>query len=118
MLAIQCILIGHRTLRRTGPILGPYFEDVTVTDGTEAFLTQNNANPDVDYIFTNTGRDHDPILETQAKMHRSESKGPEIVVVPHEQVTVSVAYGYYSSSEKPQIVLAPAGRLNGSANCP
>ena len=50
---------------------GPQFEDVTVANGAEAFLAQLNANPDVDYIFANTGTDHGPILEALAKMHRS-----------------------------------------------
>ena len=93
---------------------GPRFEDVTVANGAEAFLAQLNANPDVDYIFANTGTDHGPILEALAKMHRSESKGAEIVVVPHEQAAVSMAHGYYCASGKPQVVLVHT--LPGTAN--
>ncbi|MCY4440056.1 MAG: thiamine pyrophosphate-binding protein, partial [Deltaproteobacteria bacterium] len=93
---------------------GPRFEDVTVANGAEAFLAQINANPDVDYIFANTGTDHGPILEALAKMHRSESKGAEIVVVPHEQAAVSMAHGYYCASGKPQVVLVHT--LPGTAN--
>ena len=93
---------------------GPHFEDVTVANGAEAFLAQINANPDVDYIFANTGTDHGPILEALAKMHRSESKGAEIIVVPHEQAAVSMAHGYYCASGKPQVVLVHT--LPGTAN--
>ena len=93
---------------------GPQFEDVAVANGAEAFLAQLNANPDVDYIFANTGTDHGPILEALAKMHRSESKGAEIVVVPHEQAAVSMAHGYYCASGKPQVVLVHT--LPGTAN--
>ena len=93
---------------------GPHFEDVAVANGAEAFLAQINANPDVDYIFANTGTDHGPILEALAKMHRSESKGAEIIVVPHEQAAVSMAHGYYCASGKPQVVLVHT--LPGTAN--
>ncbi len=92
----------------------PVFEDVAVSNGAEAFLAQINANPDVDYIFANTGTDHGPILEALAKMHRSESRGAEILVVPHEQAAVSMAHGYYCASGKPQVVLVHT--LPGTAN--
>ncbi len=93
---------------------GPRFEDVAVSNGAEAFLAQINANPDVDYIFANTGTDHGPILEALARMRRSESRGAEIVVVPHEQAAVSMAHGYYCASGKPQVVLVHT--LPGTAN--
>lgn len=92
----------------------PSFQDVAVANGAEAFLAQINANPDVDYIFANTGTDHGPILEALAKMRRSESKGAEIVVAPHEQAAVSMAHGYYCVSGKPQVVLVHT--LPGTAN--
>jgi len=92
----------------------PRFEDVPVANGAEAFLAQINANPDVEYIFANTGTDHGPILEALAKMERSESKGAKIIVVPHEQGAVSMAHGYYCASGKPQVVLVHT--LPGTAN--
>jgi len=92
----------------------PHFEDVPVANGAEAFLAQVNANPDVDYIFANTGTDHGPILEALAKIQRSESKGAGIIVVPHEQAAVSMAHGYYCASGKPQVVMVHT--LPGTAN--
>lgn len=92
----------------------PHFEDVPVANGAEAFLTQINANPDVEYIFANTGTDHGPILEALAKMARSEAKGAKIIVVPHEQAAVSMAHGYYCASGKPQVVMVHT--LPGTAN--
>ena len=70
----------------------------------------------VDYLFSNLGSDHPPILEALAS---SRERGdldrfPELVVCPHEFAAVSAAHGYAAATGRPQGVLVhvDVGTLN------
>ena len=58
----------------------------------EAILRSLKMNG-VDYLFTNPGSDFAPIIEAYAGVE--ENHIPELVVVPFENLAVSMAHGYY-----------------------
>jgi acetolactate synthase-1/2/3 large subunit len=93
----------------------PATEDVAVTNGAEAFLEQVRASGHVRYIFGNLGTDHGPIIEALAKQQGgSAGPGPQMLAVPHEQVAMSMAMGYFHVSRKMQMVMVHT--LPGTAN--
>jgi acetolactate synthase-1/2/3 large subunit len=93
----------------------PATEDVAVTNGAEAFLEQVRASGHVRYIFGNLGTDHGPIIEAMAKQQGgSDGPGPQMLAVPHEQVAMSMAMGYFHVARKMQMVMVHT--LPGTAN--
>lgn len=70
----------------------------------------------VDYLFSNLGSDHPPILEAMANCRERGAldQVPEIVVCPHEFAAVSAAHGYTVATGEPQGVLVhvDVGTLN------
>lgn len=72
----------------------------------ERFL-RSLARHGVEYLFSNLGTDHAPLLETASRL-RTEGEGdaiPEFVVVPHEFTAMSAAHGYAAVTGRPQAVL-------------
>ena len=72
-----------------------------------AVLLQSLATHGVEYMFSNFGTDHTPIIEARARL---EAKGlgdtlPEVVLCQHEFVAISAAHGYASVTGRPQAVL-------------
>lgn len=70
----------------------------------------------VDYLFSNLGSDHPPILEAVARAREGGDRDrlPEIVICPHEFAAVSAAHGYAAATGRPQGVLVhvDVGTLN------
>lgn len=89
-------------------------KSVPVSTGAEAFLAQVRALGAVRYLFANTGTDHGPIIEALAKTANEDPHDLQTIVVPHELAAVSMAHGYYSVTQKPQMVLVHT--LPGTAN--
>jgi acetolactate synthase-1/2/3 large subunit len=99
--------------------------DVTVTDSktpngmaAEAYIAQLGARG-IEYVFANAGTDFAPIVEaiSQAK----DGKRPRFMVVPHENVAMAMAHGYYRVSGKPAAVMVhvtvgTANAINGLIN--
>jgi acetolactate synthase-1/2/3 large subunit len=56
-------------------------------------------------VFANSGTDHAPIVEALAAMHKAGEATPAFHVVPHENLAMAMAQGYYRSSGKPAVVL-------------
>lgn len=81
----------------------------------EAMLRSLKANG-VDYLFSNLGSDHPPILEAVARSREEGDRQqlPEIVVCPHEFAAVSAAHGYAVATGRAQGVLVhvDVGTLN------
>ena len=67
----------------------------------EAFLGRL-ADRGVDYVFANAGTDFAPIIEALSRKNR---KFPRFVTVPHENVAMAMANGYYRLSGKPAAVM-------------
>ncbi len=74
----------------------------------------------IDYVFANAGTDFAPIVE--ALSHRkANGKVPRFMVVPHENVAMAMAHGYYRIAGKPAAVMVhvtvgTANTLNGVIN--
>jgi len=70
----------------------------------ESFLTRL-ADRGVDYVFANAGTDFAPIIEALSRNPGRNRKYPRVITVPHENVAVSMAHGYYRVSGKPAMVM-------------
>jgi acetolactate synthase I/II/III large subunit len=73
----------------------------------------------VEYVFANAGTDFAPIVEalSQAK----DRKAPRFITVPHENVAMAMAHGYYRIAGKPAAVMVhvtvgTANAINGIIN--
>ena len=72
------------------------------------------ASRDVDYLFGNSGTDFPPLVEALAKGQALGWKMPEPIIVPHENVGVAMAHGYYMVTGRPQAMMVHVGL--GTAN--
>src|SRR6202142_3415823 len=70
----------------------------------EAFL-RALADHGVDYFFCNTGTDFPPIVEAFGRARRTNAKVPKPVLVPHENLAISMAHGAYLMTGRPQAVM-------------
>lgn len=59
----------------------------------------------IEQVFANAGTDHAPLVEALAAMQRSGAAVPAFHVVPHENLAMAMAQGYYRVSGKPAVVL-------------
>lgn len=62
----------------------------------ELYLSQL-ANRGVDYVFANAGTDFAPIIEALSGQSGS-TKYPKFITVPHENLAMAMAYGYYRAT--------------------
>jgi acetolactate synthase-1/2/3 large subunit len=78
----------------------------TIASGTtaDAYLTLL-ADRGVDYLFANAGTDFAPLIESLAKAELNGTRVPKPVTVPHENVAIHMALGYYLKTGKPQLVM-------------
>lgn len=86
----------------------------------EAYLGRL-AERGIDYIFANAGTDFASIIEAVARNHNGRRKYPKVVTVPHENVAMSMAHGYYRTAGKPACVMVhvnvgTANAINGLVN--
>ena len=59
----------------------------------------------IDYLLSNAGTDHAPLIEGLARMPETGLALPEAMIVPHEHVAVSMAHGAYLATGRPQAIL-------------
>ena len=59
----------------------------------------------IEYVFANAGTDFASIIEALARKPASNRKYPTFITVPHENVAVAMAHGYYRVSGKPAAVM-------------
>lgn len=62
-------------------------------------------NRGIRYVFANAGTDFAPIIEALVQAKEAGRPVPEFITVPHENVAVSMAHGYYRISGKPAAVM-------------
>ena len=86
------------------------------TTAAEAYLTLM-ADRGVDYLFANAGTDFAPLIEAMSKIEINGGKLPKPVTVPHENVAVSMALGYYLATGKPQLVMVHVNVGTANAIC-
>jgi acetolactate synthase-1/2/3 large subunit len=87
--------------------------DGTVADAYLAIM----ADRGVDYLFANAGTDFAPLIEAYAKAEANGTKTPKPITVPHENVAISMALGYYLKSGKPQLVMVHVDVGTANAIC-
>ncbi len=80
----------------------------------EAYLARLAARG-VDYVFANAGTDFASIIEAFARNHHRDGKYPRPITVPHENLAMAMAHGYYRISGKPAAVMVHVNV--GTANC-
>lgn len=59
----------------------------------------------IEQVFANAGTDHAPLVQALADMRRAGVATPAFHVVPHENLAMAMAQGYYRASGKPAVVL-------------
>ena len=74
----------------------------------------------IEYVFANAGTDFAPIVEALSTK-KANGKVPQFMVVPHENVAMAMAHGYYRIAGKPAAVMVhvtvgTANTLNGVIN--
>src|SRR5215467_5739173 len=85
----------------------------TVSDAYLALL----ADRGIDYLFANAGTDFAPIIEAYAKAQALGTKVPQPVTVPHENVAINMAQGYYLVTGRPQAVMVHVNVGTANAIC-
>jgi acetolactate synthase-1/2/3 large subunit len=59
----------------------------------------------IEYVFANAGTDFAPIIEALVAASQNGVKVPNFVTVPHENVAIAMAQGYYRLAGKPAAVM-------------
>jgi acetolactate synthase-1/2/3 large subunit len=80
----------------------------------EAYLTLLK-DRGVDYLFGNAGTDFASIIEALSKSVAEGTSAPTAITVPHENLGVAMAHGYYLATGRPQAVMVHVnvGTANG-----
>src|SRR5215831_17819444 len=83
--------------------------DVTVTDtrtpdgmAAEAYIARLGERG-IEYVFANAGTDFAPIVEALSRA--KDARIPRFMTVPHENVAMAMAHGYYRIAGKPAAVM-------------
>lgn len=88
-------------------------ESGTVADAYLALL----ADRGIDYLFANAGTDFAPLIEAYAKAQALGTRVPKPVTVPHENVAIAMAQGYYLKTGRPQAVMVHVNVGTANALC-
>src|SRR3982074_596300 len=85
----------------------------------EAYLSRL-AERGIEYVFANAGTDFAPIVEALSRPSGGK-KYPRFITVPHENVAMAMAHGYYRTCGKPAAVMVhvtvgTANAMNGLIN--
>ena len=86
----------------------------------EAYLSRLGERG-IEYVFANAGTDFAPIVEALSRPTSLGRKYPRFITVPHENVAMAMAHGYYRTSGKPAAVMVhvtvgTANAMNGLIN--
>ncbi len=96
-------------------------KDQPVTDTasriTAEFFLTRLADRGVEYVLANAGTDFAPIIEALSRSPGTNRKYPRVITVPHENVAVAMAHGYYRVSGKPAVVMVHVTVGTANAIC-
>ncbi len=103
--------------RNGGLTREPADPQAAVRSAAEIYLESLGAHG-VEYLFANAGTDFPPIVEGLARGAERGARMPRALVVPHENIAVGMAHGYYNVTGRPQAVMVHVnvGTANG-INC-
>jgi acetolactate synthase I/II/III large subunit len=71
----------------------------------------------IDYVFANAGTDFAPIVEALSRHGGNGARYPKFITVPHENVAVAMAHGYYRTCGKPAAVMVHVTVGTANAIC-
>lgn len=71
----------------------------------------------IDYLFGNAGTDFASIIEGLSKSVSEGTKAPTALTVPHENVAVAMAHGFYMVTGRPQAVMVHVNVGTANAIC-
>jgi acetolactate synthase-1/2/3 large subunit len=86
------------------------------TSVAEAFLRSLRSHG-IDTVFANAGTDFAPIIEALTRLADEPGAVPRIVTVPHENLAVAMAHGYYLASGRPAAVIVHVTVGTGNTIC-
>src|ERR1700733_2142891 len=81
----------------------------------EAYLSRLGERG-IEYVFANAGTDFAPIVESLAR-NVGNKKFPRFITVPHENVAMAMAHGYYRVAGKPAAVMVHVTVGTANAIC-
>jgi acetolactate synthase-1/2/3 large subunit len=71
----------------------------------------------IDRVFANAGTDFAPIIEALAWARQRGIRTPEFLTVPHENVAIAMAHGYFLATGKPAAVMVHVTVGTANALC-
>src|ERR1019366_8664875 len=80
----------------------------------EAYL-RRLAERGIEYVFANPGTDFAPIVESLPRP--GDKPYPRVISVPHENVAMAMAHGYYRVAGKPAVVMVHVTVGTANAVC-
>ena len=89
---------------------------IKVDSAAEAYLTLLK-DRDVDYLFGNAGTDFPSIIEGLSKSLTGEGSAPVPITVPHENLGVAMAHGYYVATGRLASVMVHVNVGTANAIC-
>jgi acetolactate synthase I/II/III large subunit len=84
--------------------------------GAEAFL-QRLGELGIETLFANAGTDFPPIVEALSRPPADGRRAVRAIAVPHENLAVSMAYGHYLVSGRPQAIMLHVNVGTANAVC-
>ena len=89
---------------------------IKVDSAAEAYLTLLK-DREVDYLFGNAGTDFPSIIEGLSKSLTGEGSAPTPITVPHENLGVAMAHGYYVATGRLASVMVHVNVGTANAIC-
>ena len=89
---------------------------IKVDSAAEAYLTLLK-DREVDYLFGNAGTDFPSIIEGLSKSLTGEGSAPTPITVPHENLGVAMAHGYYVATGRLASVMVHVNVCTANAIC-
>lgn len=71
----------------------------------------------IEYVFANAGTDTAPIIEALVAARNAGIRTPEFLTIPHENVAISMAHGYFLATGKPAAVMVHVTVGTANALC-
>jgi acetolactate synthase-1/2/3 large subunit len=71
----------------------------------------------IDYVLANAGTDFAPVIEGLVRMRGRNEAVPRFITVPHENLAMAMAHGYYQVAEKPAGVMVHVTVGTGNTIC-
>ena len=71
----------------------------------------------IDYVLANAGTDFAPVIEGLVSLAGKGEAAPQFLTIPHENLAVAMAHGYYQVAGKPAAVMVHVTVGTGNTVC-